>query len=68
MLPNTQGRLGVMKKAMDRDWAMGKAAYETYVKVAGDEEAFAWEVLATRLQDAWMEAAHAAHREYEDIA
>lgn len=60
MLPNTQGRLGVMKKAMDRDWAMGKAT--------GDDEAFAWEALATRLQDAWMDAAHAAHREYEDIA
>lgn len=52
---------------MDRDWAMGKAAYETYNKAIRDDDAFAWEDLATRLQDAWMAAAHAAHREYEDI-
>jgi hypothetical protein len=55
------------QRKADRDWDMGKAAYEAYARATGDDEAFAWEDLATRLQAAWMSAVHAAHQEYEEI-
>lgn len=67
MQPSDKAHQGLMTRKLNRDWAMGKAAYEAYVQATDDGEAFPWEGLASRVQRAWFAAAWAAWQEHEEI-
>lgn len=60
-----------MRKRLNRQWAEGRMAYETYrANTEGltydGRDTCAWEDLATRVQDAWIATVAAVRREVLD--